>query len=201
MHSGSWYNQGNLSSSKNYDCGFCGYTVAAATGYGQRHQDRRGNTSTDKVTATLTLCPHCWKPTFWDEDRSQHPGSKFGENVDHLPPHVSSLYDETRNCMAIGAYTAGAMAARKILMNVAVSHGAAAGASFKSYVDFLANGGFVPPNGKAWVDHIRDKGNEANHEIPSLTKQDLTDLIVFIEMLLKFIYEFPNRLNKPPATP
>jgi hypothetical protein len=58
----------------------------------------------------------------------------------------------------------------------------------------------VPPNGKHWVDHIRKKGNEATHEIALMGADDAADLIVFSEMLLKFIYEFPNRIPKPTAT-
>ena len=47
------------------------------------------------------------------------------------------------------------------------------------------------------VDHIRKKGNEANHEIVLMEKEDAEDLLVFSEMLLKFIYEFPKRV--PPS--
>jgi hypothetical protein len=56
----------------------------------------------------------------------------------------------------------------------------------------------VPPNGEEWVDHIRQKGNEANHEIVLMSSEDAKDLITFIEMLLKFIYEFPNKIKKQP---
>lgn len=50
-------------------------------------------------------------------------------------------------------------------MNIAVSQGADEGLRFVEYVEYLANSGFVPPNGRGWVDHIRKKGNEATHEI------------------------------------
>ena len=30
-----------------------------------------------------------------------------------------------------------------------------------------------------------------------MTKEDATDLVSFAEMLLRFIYEFPNRVPKP----
>jgi hypothetical protein len=33
------------------------------------------------------------------------------------------------------------------------------------YIEHLANNGFVPPKGRGWVDHIRKKGNEANHVV------------------------------------
>lgn len=88
-------------------------------------------------------------------------------------------------------------------MNIAVSQGAKEGLSFAKYVDHLASNGYVPPNGKTWVDHIRKKGNEATHEIPDMSRDDAVDLITFTEMLLKFIYEFPNRVPTPtpPASP
>ena len=65
------------------------------------------------------------------------------------------------------------------------------------YVDFLANSGYVPPNGRGWVDHIRKKGNEATHEIAVMSGADAKELLVFIEMLLKSIYEFPSRIPAP----
>jgi len=81
-------------------------------------------------------------------------------------------------------------------MNIAVSEGAKEGLRFIEYVDHLATKGFVPPNGRHWVDHIRKKGNEANHEITIMVNKDSQELLVFIEMLLKFIYEFPNLVPK-----
>ena len=82
-------------------------------------------------------------------------------------------------------------------MNIAVAQGATPGESFASYVEHLAKAGFIPPNGKGWVDHIRLKGNEATHEIKVMTLADAEDLIAFLEMLLKFIYEFPLRVPRP----
>jgi len=81
-------------------------------------------------------------------------------------------------------------------MHIAVDQKAKEGLSFLDYVEYLANNGFVPPNGKRWVDHIRKKGNEANHEIALMSQDDAKDLVSFAEMLLKFIYEFPNRVPK-----
>jgi len=86
-------------------------------------------------------------------------------------------------------------------MHIAVEKGAAAGESFKSYVEYLANARYVPPNGKEWVDHIRDKGNEMNHELVFASEAEANDVLGFVEMLLKFIYEFPSRVGSKPATP
>lgn len=79
-------------------------------------------------------------------------------------------------------------------MNIAVAQGASEGKKFIDYVNYLAENGYVPPNGKGWVDHIRKKGNEATHEIIVMTQSDAEELISFAEMLLKFIYEFPSRI-------
>jgi hypothetical protein len=81
-------------------------------------------------------------------------------------------------------------------MSVGVAQGAKSGESFVAYVEYLAAKGFVPPNGVSCVDHIRKKGNEANHEIVLMNRDDAEELVIFIEMLLKFIYEFPSRVPK-----
>ena len=53
------------------------------------------------------------------------------------------------------------------------------------------------PDGKAWVNRIREQGNEANHEIVVKSLNDAKEVIGFVEMLLKFIYEFPARISPP----
>ncbi|MBA3291967.1 MAG: DUF4145 domain-containing protein [Actinobacteria bacterium] len=84
-------------------------------------------------------------------------------------------------------------------MNVAVDQKAQPGKAFIAYVDYLSDAGYIPPNGKHWVDHIRKRGNEATHEIAVMTTDDNDELMLFVEMLLKFVYEFPSRV--PVAAP
>ena len=117
----------------------------------------------------------------------------------NLPREVDALYSEARCCTAAGSPTAAVLAARKLLMHIAVDRGAKPGGSFLDYVEYLAGKGFVPPDGKGWVDHIRKKSNEANHEIVIMNSADSEELITFVEMLLKFIYEFPSRVPQAPA--
>lgn len=81
-------------------------------------------------------------------------------------------------------------------MNIAVSKGAKEGEKFVTYVQFLSDNGYIPPDGKQWVDHIRKKGNEATHEITIMTREDAEELIDFIEMLLKFMFEFPAMIKR-----
>jgi hypothetical protein len=85
-------------------------------------------------------------------------------------------------------------------MNVAVAEGADKNLSFAKYVDWLAEQGYVPAKGRSWVDRIRKKGNEANHEIPDVERTDAEDVLSFTEMLLKVNYEMPARASGLPAT-
>jgi len=177
-----WINTSQIESAS-YTCGFCGNVVASALGYADRRSNFR----------RIRVCPHCTNPTYFGSG-IQIPQVAPGNEVSHLPDGVDTLYKEARNCVSVNAYTSSVLASRKLLMNIAVTQGAEEGKSFFHYVEFLANNGFVPPNGRGWVDHIRKRGNEATHEIEIMPKEVAEELIAFIEMLLKFIYEFPAKV-------
>jgi len=181
-----WYNAYQVPSRK-YQCGYCGNRVAANVGYYVN-----GNPA-----ISICICPFCEKPSYFAPNE-QVPGVVPGSDVKSLPGDIEALYAEARRCFSLRGYTAAVIVCRKLLMNIAVAQGAPGGQSFIEYVEYLAVNGFVPPNGKAWVDHIRKKGNEANHEIILMTQQDAEKLISFTEMLLKFIYEFPSRIRTVP---
>ena len=130
----------------------------------------------------------------------QYPGVAFGNPVGNLPDDISNLYEEARAYCSGSSYTAAVLVLRKLLMNIAVQKGASENLKFIEYVKHLSANGYVPPDGKSWVDHIRQKGNEATHEIQLMDKKDAEDLILFSEMLLKFIYEFPSLISQPVAS-
>jgi hypothetical protein len=171
--------------SKQFRCGYCGNIVATPTGFFD-----------NSARNLIYICPHCDKPSYFDMLGNQVPGIAPGNEVENLPIELNALYHEARNSASVGAYTASVLACRKLLMNIAVTQGADEGKPFIFYVDYLATTGYVPPNGKIWVDHIRKKGNEATHEIALMKLSDAEELIVFVEMLLKFIYEFPAKIPK-----
>lgn len=177
-------------SPKAYTCGHCDVVVGPNVGFFW---------SGGGLARVIYICSNCDQPTYFDQRGGQFPGVKFGGTVHHLPEAVKQLYSEARGAMSSQGYTPAVLACRKILMNVAVHLGAREGESFVSYVQFLADKGYIPPNGKHWVDHIRIKSNEANHEITLMSKDEAEKLITFVEMMLKFIYELPN-VVPPPAT-
>ena len=75
------------------------------------------------------------------------------------------LYEEARNNMKVMSFTSVGLCCRKLLMHIAVNCGAEENLKFIDYINYLDKNNYIPKNAKMWVDIIRDKGNEANHEI------------------------------------
>ncbi len=180
-----WSNEGKLNS-RIYQCGHCGSRVASVTGW-----------NSGSVARSIHICPNCNKPTYF-EGPIRVPDATPGNEVASLPDDIDALYREARRCVSISAFTSSVLASRKLLAHIAVEKGAAPGGSFLDYVEHLSDAGYVPPGGRGWVDHIRKRGNEANHEIVLMRREDSEDLVTFLEMLLKFVYEFPAKV---PTTP
>ncbi|MBI2355896.1 MAG: DUF4145 domain-containing protein [Candidatus Doudnabacteria bacterium] len=186
-----WRQVGNLNSFK-YICGYCGNPVASNVGYVRGyHPDGSGSDM-----CHIYICHHCFGPSYFDESWKQTPGPRPGEEVSGINDSgVQSLYNEARDSYSKNAFTATVLCCRKLLMHIAVSKGDSPGKQFIEYVEYLANKNYIPPDAKDWVDHIRTKGNEANHEIVIMSEEEAKDLLAFISMLLKLIYEFPNKMR------
>lgn len=182
---GTWSNQGGLQA-RSFRCGHCGDKVASNGGW-----------TWGGVARVIYVCPLCERPNYF-EGTARVPDELPGNEVANLPENVEALYREIRRCISVGAHTASVVTARKLLASMAVGFGASENQNFVQHVEFLASAGYVPPNGKPWVDHIRKKGNEAAHEIYVMQRADAEELVVFLEMLLKFAYEFPARVPKSP---
>jgi hypothetical protein len=179
---------------ESFVCGFCNTKVSSIKGYKLAHNsDASGH-----QIGGLYVCPNCGGPSFFSPGGSRYPTPALGNPVQHVPPDLYALYEEARRSSSQNCFTGAVLLCRKMLMNIAVQQGEAEGLKFIEYVNYIADKGFVPPNGKHWVDHIRKKGNEATHEIAIMGEQDAKDLISFIEMLLRFIYEFPSMVLAQP---
>lgn len=192
--SSNWFMLQNIYN-KRYSCGFCSEKVSSEKGY---KLGTKKDGSGPQIGGVY-ICPNCNYPTFFTPINDQIPSPSVGKSVSHVPGDLNQLYEEARSCTTNNCQTAAVLICRKILMNIAVGLEANENLKFYQYVDYLSDKGYIPPNGKQWVDHIRKKGNEANHEIKLMDAKDASDLLIFIEMLLKFIYEFPNMLPQEPA--
>jgi hypothetical protein len=191
-----FWHQTGIHSSKSYTCGHCGKPLASNVAYNKGSNENGGGSS----RGSIYICHHCYSPTYFNESGVQTPGALPGEDVDGVDdPGVESLYKEARDAYSKNAFTASILCCRKLLMHVAVSKEAKEGKSFITYVEYLSDNNFVPPGAKDWVDQIRKKGNEANHEIVIMTKEEADDLLSFVTMLLKLVYEFPSKMKNKEA--
>lgn len=190
-----WYDTKKLSS-KEFKCGSCDKEVASQEGYFVLDERRIGTIRHIARDTAIYICHYCSFPNLITSEGEQFPGPKFGDSIEFISePSVEELYNEARKCFSVNAFNAVMMCCRKLLMNISVSEGAKEGLSFAKYIDFLGENGFVPPNGKEWIDEIRKLGNEANHKIIQPTKENAELILVFTCMLLRFVYEMPGRLN------
>ena len=190
----SWFNVTTLAS-RAFVCGHCNKHVASDKGYISQAK------YPGESRYEIYICSWCKSPNFFSSSGVQVPGVAPGNPVKGLPKDISLLYEETRQCMSVSSYTASVMLCRKILMHIAVEKDAEENKPFKYYVDYLKEKHYLPSDSEKWVNHIREKGNEANHEITICTKEDAQNLIRFVEMLTKFIYEYSsfNPINQSNA--
>src|SRR5688572_17864347 len=157
-------------SAKRYHCGYCGSSVASERGW---HTNKGTSTVGDTRTGELRICPLCNQPTYFRSEQGRAttsvlinlvPGSLPGAEVKLLPTDVEALYQEARRAHAAEAFTATVLALRKLLMHVAVEKGAKEKQSFIAYVEYLDKERYLGRDGQPWVDKIRKRSNEANHE-------------------------------------
>lgn len=111
-----------------------------------------------------------------------------------LPADVATAWNEARDCLSVGAYTGTAMLCRKILFHVAVDEGLepadAKGfaPTFKACVDHLENEGIITARMRKWVEHVKDVGNEANHDLTAIDREGADRLATFVHQLLQMHY-------------
>ena len=192
-----WWLTGNHSWEKankipahDYDCGYCGAYVSSENGL---------RTGGDASGAQLKICPQCNGPSFFSTQNKQWPGPRPGGSVKALEKEIEHVYNEARDCLSVNAFTGTVMLCRKILMNVAVEKCAAEGLHFVEYVEWLLPKGYAPTMSEGWVTYIKDRGNEANHEIVPKGQEEAIAVLKFTEQLLRNIYELPSLVPKKVA--
>lgn len=178
--------------SRSYTCGYCGSNITSKEGYFITNMNGMATGE-----GYIYICHKCNKPTFISY-LGQTPGRPFGKVFkESIFPDNNTylLYEEIRNCISTNAFTSAVLSARKLLMHIGVNCGADEGKSFEYYVNYLDSEGYISKNCKKWVDIIRKKGNEANHEIQIFSETEAKQIIKFIEIMISVIYEMPSEAD------
>jgi uncharacterized protein DUF4145 len=108
------------------------------------------------------------------------------------PPDLGRLFDEASSAYAAGAFTASAMASRKVLMACAVDQGDADGKRFIEYVDHIVNTVLTFPKARAAIDSIRTIGNDATHKVVFVSCDDARRALSIVRYLLNTVYSLPG---------
>lgn len=179
--------------SKDFICWNCGKNVSSSKTYGATYYSV--DYTKHGYIGFVYICHKCNAPNIFNKNGYPIIKPPYGKNIDKLPNEIREAYNEARKCMQVGAYTAASMILRKILMNVAVIEGAKEGNTFKNYIDYLYNEGIIHKKQKGLIDKVREIGNEANHEIKSVSEEDAQYIFKLIEHLLLNNYEFIDNDN------
>ncbi len=183
---------------KKWQCWHCGSQTGNDRGYAATEHSGGGSQG---HLDYIYVCPVCSYPTFFDQSGDQFPGAQFGEPLTDLPPLVDRIYDEARRAMSVAGYHAAAMLCRKLLMHIAVEKGAKENKSFASYVDHLVNSKVIADSLLEYATHVKDLGNEANHEIREIGREEAEEMISFLEMVCRTVYVYPAQLRKRKGEP
>lgn len=122
---------------------------------------------------------------------AQHPEARHYQPAERWPADLAQLYDEAAKAFAAGAYTASTMVARKVLMAVACREGAADGEPFVEYVDYIVTSVLTFPKARAAIDQLRKIGNEANHSLAFVGRDEAKRAMDVVTYMLNTIYDIP----------
>lgn len=152
---------------------------------------KEGQHSSSAPAGWVAACNVCKFPTFICYGE-QFPGIPFGRALDHLPADVEAIYNEARRCCSVNAYSAAVMLCRKLIMHLAHSlsdpEAPLGDLSFAKYIEWLEANQHIPKKGRVWVDWIRSRGNQENHELVRASSQEADRMISFVHALLLWNY-------------
>jgi len=175
-----------------YHCGHCDREVT-----GRVMSIYFTNNSRKDPISVFLLCPSCIKGSIWMKGNNIIiPGAKPGDRLQGLPQDINKFYEEARICFANNAFTATELLCRKLLMHIAVDKGANEGESFKGYIDYLEEKGFITPPIKNWADLIRTHGNYATHRMEAPSKDRTETTFMFLLQILRIIYEMDFKASQ-----
>jgi hypothetical protein len=180
-----WTGVGKLPVSQIWTCGYCGKNVGSNNGWSA------GIGVTEAPAGCVAICPVCGRPTFFsflEGEGVYYPVALPGKEMDGLPDDVEALYREARICIGVGAYTSAVLNMRKLLMHVAVAGGAKEGETFAYYSNYIIEHHVVPESFRRLIDQLKDRGNDANHQIILMSEQEATQLLAIIQTSIAWAY-------------
>ena len=173
-----------------YSCGACGQTTnGRVVAYAKREADGAN------LSLCICSCPEA-EPAILIERGgavvAQLPEAREFQAAEGWPPDLTRLFDEAAKAYAAGAYTAVAMVCRKLLMACACHEGDADGKPFVDYVNYITGSVLTFPKAKDAIDKIRGIGNDANHNVQFVSRDNAKRAMSIVTYMLSTIYSLPS---------
>ncbi len=148
------------------------------------------------------LCVSCGTGAVADEYGRISPSIKEFPTPDGTPSAEKKVWEEVRDCLAVGAYNASAMLCRKLLLHLVFTHersqdpGATArNINFAQAVQYLVDRGVITAAYGPLATEIRNIGNRANHELPDITRDEARKIALFTHHMFVSVYEMPKKAS------
>ena len=190
-----------------HDCPHC-FTKRVAMDVVFREFDSRPDTFGRKYSTThlYLRCPFCHRGCFaimrgHDDENYLDPRNEdfFSPKLrklpvpEHLPAEIEHHFQEGLD--ALPAATAAAAMFRKCLeLTIKDKCPDARGDLYKK-IDHAKGAGVLTDSLADWAHHIRLQGNQAVHDAAPFSKEDAKSLREFTEMVLQYVYTFPERVR------
>ena len=183
------------------------------------------NKSSHKRINVYLLCPKCrdpsiailsqyhrvnQPPTPWQSFAQLHSDVKdIGWKVDEfwpsataevpelLPPEVERIYRQAEHNFPIegNEEASGTMYRKALDIGLGKIDASLKGMLGQKIKQLAGNGGITSDIAER-SGNIRDLGNDAAHELNPITREELTELRNFTEMVLRYLFSLPNAIKK-----
>lgn len=169
-----------------YKCGYCNKEISSDRGY----EIVRSEYDKSSI-GVIAICHNCKNPSYFVHYAEiQIPSPKEGKNIEKLPENIKQIYTEIKNCYSVQSWTSVVLLSRKLLMHIAVEHGAEEDKKFIEYVDYIKDEHLIPKGCSEWLEKIRSRGNHINHTITLTEMEEAKEIFEFIQIFLQVNYEF-----------
>ncbi|WP_448856458.1 DUF4145 domain-containing protein [Corynebacterium camporealensis] len=156
--------------------------------------------------STAVYCPHCSLPSiYWKDGQitGKAPQGTPDLEPEGTPPRIGEAWIEGERCFHAKAFNAAALMYRKIVFLVAVERGiqpknkSGFAPNFQQCITYLLEQDYLTERQRTiWAESIRRIGNDATHEIESISQEQAEGSKKFTRLLLENVYEHESVANR-----
>lgn len=200
------------------NCPHCASTKAAMV----LHSFDTWATNSDLINAFYS-CPVCEKPVTSLLRRSHRAGGKSPADLNSwpgtvqdggysirltwpepkmpaapkdVPEHIARNFIQAEHARQRDHREAAGMVYRRTLEIALKDIDPEGKGMLKARIDSLTKSGKLNEEMSKWAHSVRDLGNEASHDEPEPSKEDINDLAAFVTITLEYLYTMPAKVAR-----